>query len=229
MLKVIHKTTIAGSEYTFSGMTVKAKKTLNQAKVSTNDPVETLIEVIKTCVHNKDLEIDNVPYFVTEALYLNIVGKTSGEKVKVAHYCKKPSKEDQEKPCLGVTHGEIDLSKIYLSKDPSEDDLFVKVDDENGVVLKYPTFKQMTSYRVSEKEEVLDLIIDYVIEDGTKVTFDSKDSLKEFIESLELSLVRKILDKVSTWPNVSASVTTLCEVCGDIHTEVLEGFESFFL
>lgn len=185
--------------------------------------------VIKECVLTKGIKVDSLPTFDIEYLFLNIRGKSIGEKIEVNLLC----------PDDGVTEVK---KEIYL------DEIKVLIDDENNntidlgdgltLLLKYPSLDEFVKSNfevegVDNVERSFDLIascIDKIYNE--EEVWEGKDSsqkeLKEFIDQLSSAQFKEIEKFFETMPKLSYK-TKIKNPNTKVESEVvLEGLASFF-
>jgi len=185
--------------------------------------------VIKECVLTKGVKVDSLPTFDIEYLFLNIRGKSIGEKIEVNLLC----------PDDGVTEVK---KEIYL------DEIKVLIDDENNntidlgdgltLLLKYPSLDEFvkSNFEVEGADNVersFDLIascIDKIYNE--EEVWEGKDSsqkeLKEFIDQLSSAQFKEIEKFFETMPKLSYT-TKIKNPNTKVESEVvLEGLASFF-
>jgi len=177
----------------------------------------------------KGVKVDSLPTFDIEYLFLNIRGKSIGEKIEVNLLC----------PDDGVTEVK---KEIYL------DEIKVLIDDENNntidlgdgltLLLKYPSLDEFvkSNFEVEGADNVersFDLIascIDKIYNE--EEVWEGKDSsqkeLKEFIDQLSSAQFKEIEKFFETMPKLSYT-TKIKNPNTKVESEVvLEGLASFF-
>jgi hypothetical protein len=185
--------------------------------------------VIKECVLSKGVKIDTLPTFDIEYLFLNIRGKSIGEKIEVNLLC----------PDDGVTEvkKEIYLDEIKVLID-SENNNIIDLEDGLNISLKYPSLDEFvkSNFEIEGSDNIersFDLIascIDKIY--NAEEIWEGKDSsikeLKEFIDQLSSAQFKKIEKFFETMPKLSYK-TKIKNPNTKIESEiVLEGLASFF-
>lgn len=227
----------------FRPFLVKEEKLLLMALQSgkEDDVLKSIKQVINNCLIT-DLDIDDIPIFDIEYLFLNIRARSVGEKVESFFVCKnvvgKVTKEDgteEDDPCMNMMPVEINIleikppindlpSKIYITKDI-------------GMQLKFPnlsSYKSINRLVLSEDAKIIfDLIYDcceYIF-DENEIHYTKETSREEFYAFLE-SLTQEQFDKITGFfenmPTISHNVKTVCEKCSFEHNLQLEGLSDFF-
>ena len=210
---------------------VKEEKLLLIALQSNNQKEITnaIKTVIKECVLTKGIKVDSLQTFDIEYLFLNIRGKSIGEKIEVNLICPDDEVTEVKK-------------EIYL------DEIKVLIDDENNntidlgdglkLLLKYPSLDEFVKSNfevegVDNVERSFDLIascIDKIYND--EEVWEGKDSsqkeLKEFIDQLSSAQFKEIEKFFETMPKLSYT-TKIKNPNTKVESEVvLEGLASFF-
>ena len=139
--------------------------------------------VIKNCIHTKDIKVETLPTFDIEYLFLNIRGKSVGEKVDVNIVC-----PDDNETNVSVS---IDLDEIRIQKNEGHTNK-IKVDDKIMMEMKYPSLEQFIKNNFdfnneNAMEQSFDLIascIDKIYtEDDVWIAADvTKKEITEFLD-----------------------------------------------
>jgi rubrerythrin len=108
--------------------------------------------------------------------------------------------------------------------------------DTVGVMMKYPSSADVLKNIDTKQSDVensyaviaacLDKIFD--VENVYDVASQSKEEVKDFIESLNKAQFEKIKEFFEKMPKLKKDVSFTCEKCNTINQVVLEGIESFF-
>jgi hypothetical protein len=183
---------------------VKEEKILLMAMESQKEAeiYEATKQIVNTCTFNS-LDVETLPMFDLEYIFLNIRAKSVGEVSKFKVLC-----PDDKKTYADV---EIDLTKVNVQVDDDHTNKIV-VDESRklGVVMKYPTMqvlKSGTNIDNANMEQVFNMLatcVDHIFE-GEKI-YPAKDSttkeIKEFFESLSQESFAKIKKFFDTMPRV---------------------------
>jgi len=193
-----------------------------------NQMINALKDIVNECTF-KVLNVDNLPIFDVEYIFLNIRAKSVSEKSQFKTICPDDNKTYVET--------EIDLTKVNVHVDDDHTNKIVI--DENrklGIVFKYPTLK---NYSVGkgidnlEIEKVFNVIVECIdhIFDGDKI-YPAKDTpkqeLKEFIENLPQESFKKIKVFFDTMPRLKHEITIKNPNTGVDNKVVLQGIADFF-
>ena len=216
-----------GQEISYRPYLVKEEKLLMMAMESNDSKVimQTTIDIIKTCVFD-DIDVESLAMFDIETLFLALRAKSVGEKIDLSMKC-----NDEE--CDMRTDVIVDFDDINLPV-VSKDETTIMITDDVGVVMKYPSVKDVN--RFAEAEEGVDSAMGMImacidtIFDKDDV-YDSKDeskaSLTKFVDSLSSVQFMKMTDFFNTMPAVNYNLKYKCS-CGKDNEQELRGLQSFF-
>ena len=189
----------------------------NEKKIS-----EAIKTIISNCVEDSDIDVNNLPVFDIEYLFLNLRSKSVGETVKLNIKC-----DECENECLvGINLSEVDITRT------EEHDPKIQLTDNIGVIMKYPTFSIAESANVkSNPLKVINLCIDKIYD--SKSVYEAKDStdeeLTEFVESLNHEQFQKIQNFFETMPKMQKEIKFKCSKCEAENSTVVERLQDFFV
>jgi hypothetical protein len=209
---------------------VKEEKVLLVAQETGTDKAtyEAIKNIIKSCTLD-EIDIDKLPLFDMEYIFLNIRAKSVGEVAKLKVKC-----PDDEKTEVEV---EVDLTKIQVQMDEKHD-ARIKLTDDIGVLMMYPNFATVTNQSIEtpkgkETEKLFDMISDcmYQIWQGEE-TFDAMDysikERKEFLDSLNHQQFEKLQNFFETMPTLKQDIEVTNPKTKVTSTLTLQGLSSFF-
>ena len=209
---------------------VKEEKVLLIAQETGTDKAtyEAIRTIIKSCTLD-EIDIDRLPLFDMEYIFLNIRAKSVGEVAKLKVKC-----PDDEKTEVDV---EVDLTKINVQMDDSHD-ARIELTDDIGVLMQYPNFGTVTNQSIEtpkgqETEKLFDMISDcmYQIWHGEE-TYDAMDySTKErkaFLDSLNHQQFEKLQNFFETMPTLKHDIEVTNPKTKVTSTLTLQGLASFF-
>ncbi len=229
-----------GKEYKYRPFLVREEKILLIAMESEDEKqiISATKQVISNCIIGDELDIDNLPTFDIEYIFLWLRAKSKGEIIELKYKC--PT-------CKGDIGVSFNAEEVKIKKDEKHDKN-IKLTDSLGIVMKYPNIDN-SNFKQSENDTEIDMLIeailstiDYIYDNDN--TYSSKDHTKkemqEFLESLNDSQFRIIGKFFETMPKLSHNITLECKnktkeegkkkdkVCGYKEDLVLEGLSSFF-
>lgn len=217
----------SGKRIQFRPFLVKEEKTLLMAAQS-EDPlamIDAVKDVINACT--EDIDVNNIPYFDLEYLFLNIRAKSIGEIVKL-EYRHTGGVNYQGIACEAVTPVEINLEQVRVEKIEGHSNK-IQLDERLGVEMRYPNINDVKSITEGKDEfEMLAKCILSVYDNENMYEPDNIDDAVSFIESLSSSQFSKIMEFVNTMPKLKHTFTYGCKGCGQQDTITLEGMSDFF-
>ena len=209
---------------------VKEEKLLFTAQESGEEAVLPAVkQIIKNCVQG-ELDIDNMPLFDIEYLFLRLRAKSVGEEVTLGL---KPwgCPQNNGELCEFTTEVSINLEEIKCVKDKKHTSK-IMLDDKIGIMMKYPDISQM-NIKGSENEMGMTVIkncINMIFTEDETYERDSftGEELDEFIDSLNTKQMDKIRNFFETMPTLKHTVKYNCKTCGEEKETTVQGLNSFF-
>ena len=210
---------------------VKEEKILILAMESqdTKQIARSVKDVISKCILTKGIKVEKLSTFDIEYLFLNIRGKSVGEKIEVMVTC-----PDDGKTQVPMSI-DIDSIKIQRDKNHSPD---IVLDDTYTLRMKYPSLNEFIKNNFGAVEnmgvdDTFDLIascIDQVYSEEESWTSDecTKKELSDFVESLNSSQFKLVENFFVTMPKLSHTIKVTnpnTKVESDV---TIEGLQSFF-
>lgn len=190
--------------------------------------VDTIKQVINNCVLD-DVDLDSLPMFEVENIFLNLRARSMGEKVEVTYVCQNVV---DEKKCGAEMDLEVDLLKTAL--DMKSVDPVIKLTDKIGIKMKFPTFEVARSVNAQKNADLAMKIIrectEYIFDpEQTYKTEDvSEEEFEEFINNMTQDQFAKIRDFFNNIPKLTYSGQVQCPRCKKEHEVFLEGILDFF-
>jgi len=217
-----------GKRIQYRPFLVKEEKALLMATQSEDplDMIDAVKNVIASCIID-DVNVDNLPYFDLEFVFLNIRAKSVGEIVKL-EYRHIGGKNYQGIECEAVTPVEINLEQVKVEKKDGHTNK-IQLDDKLGIEMRYPTLTdvKMITEGANEIEMLAKCIVSVYDEENIYEPDNLEDSL-EFIESLNNTQFSKIMEFIETMPKLRHTFSYKCKGCGQEDTVTLEGMADFF-
>jgi hypothetical protein len=227
----------------FRPFLMKEEKILLMALQSGED--ETIYKSIKQVINNcllDNVDIDKIPIFDIEYLFLNIRARSVGEDVETYFICKniigKTVDEDGaevDNECTNLMPVNINLLNIKPALADLPEKIFIK--DKIGIKLNYPTLRNFKPLEDIIESDDSTLIYDMLYQ-WTDYVFDengmyyknetSKEEFTEFLESLTQDQFDRILQFFEDLPKIQADVNCTCNKCGHEHLIHLGGLNDFF-
>ena len=229
-----------GKELKYRPFLVKEEKLLLLAMESEDNKqiVTATKNVLQNCIFD-DINVEDMPIFDIEYIFLWLRGRAKGEKLELNYKCPK---------CEQSLPVDLNLEDIKVTY-PEGHEKKVEINDSVGIVLKYPNMAMQAKIETIDSEnevEVLfksiQLCIDYIYDNETM--YSSKDhtekELEEFIESLTDVQFKKLSSFFETMPKLEHKLNLVCtgsvkdgkkkKTNCDYKEEItLEGLQSFFV
>ena len=219
---------------------VKEEKILLIAMESENQ--EQIIDATKTIIENcvyGDINVAVMPTFDLEYIFLQLRGKAKGEDIELKFECP---------DCKGEIVVSVNIDHIQVLKE-DDHDTNIKITDDLGVVMKYPSVELQAKIESSTKDKNnIDTLfftiincIDYIYDKEN--TYPAKDhtekEMNDFVESLTDQQFQKISTFFETMPKLKHEIELHCtnkikgkgkekKVCGHKEKMMLEGLANFF-
>ena len=226
-----------GKEIKNRPFTVKEEKLFLMA--SESKEIETIVDTTKQVLNNcilSEIDIDSLPVFDIEYLFLNIRARSVSEIISVNYNCNNEIKDElgeKTHKCGNVVKLDINLLEIKPSETKKLEKK-IQLTNKIGIVMKYPNFNTVTKYDDNNTENILKLTvscIDYIYDDDQ--IYYAKDTPKqelvEFIESLKQTDLEKIQQFFNTLPKIKKDLHFKCGKCGYEEDIVVEGIQNFFV
>jgi hypothetical protein len=222
---------------------VKEEKILLLA-METNEQsqiVQATKDIVGNCIYGADIDVNSMPAFDLEYIFLQLRGKAKGEVLELKYKCPK---------CEGEIPLNVNLDDVQVIKNKEHTNT-VELDNSIGVVMKYPNLSLQEELEVLTKEktqiealfETITRCIDYIYD--ANATYPSKDhtskEMTDFVESLTDAQFQKLAKFFETMPALKHEVELICpqkvkgkngkkqdKQCGYREKLTLEGLGSFF-
>ena len=208
---------------------VKEEKVLYMALESGDEKeMQSATKNILSAVTFNKLNVETLPTFDVEYIFLQVRAKSVGEIAKFKIICP----DDKE------TYGdvEVDLSKVEVEVDDAHSNNVV-LDEKRklGVVMKYPNMKVLYSqeFKSLKYEDIISLIIGCVeyIYEGEKnypVSESTQEELKDFFESLPQEQFGKIRKFFESMPRLRHETKVKNPKTGVESKITFSGLQDFF-
>ena len=210
---------------------VKEEKVLILAMESqdTSTVANAVKDVLASCILSRGIKVQKLSTFDIEYLFLNIRGKSVGEKIEVMVTC--PDDGKTQVP----TSINIDEIKVIVDEKHNKD---IKLDDQYTLRMRYPSLDEFVKNNFATASDVsvddtFDLIsscIDQVYseEESWTAADCTKKELSQFVESLNSNQFKEIETFFETMPKLSHTVKVINPNTKKENEIVLEGLQNFF-
>ena len=187
-------------------------------------------QIVNNCVQG-ELDVDKLPTFDIEYLFLRLRAKSVGEKVTIGlkpYECPK----NENRLCENTTQVEINLEEVKVDKNKAPSSK-IMLDDKIGIKMKYPDINTFNLTGTTSEAAGMDIIkgcVDMVYTEEETHERDSftDEELDEFIDSLNSQQFKLIKDFFDNMPVLKHTVKYKCETCGEKKETILQGLNSFF-
>lgn len=227
----------SGKKIRFRPFLVKEQKLLLMVAQDeeTKDTINVVKQILKNCIID-DINVDDLPTFDLEYLFLNLRARSVNEVVELRYKCNNLVKDEngEDKQCGSLEKFEIKLLDMKPIKGENHNNK-IQLSEKMGVVMRYPTFEMIAKLDGKSEEEVLmELLvgcIDYVYdEDNIYKTKDLPiEEIVEFIDSMQQKDLEKLQEFFETSPKIKHTIDFDCKKCGYKENIPVEGLQSFFI
>ena len=196
-----------------------------------NEITNAVTDVLKKCILTKGVDVDNLPTFDIEYLFLNIRAKSIGEDIKIAVTC-----PDDNKTKVPVTIY-VDEIKVQKQKGHKPD---IVLDDKMTLRMKYPSLNQFVKNNFSTDDEA-DTMVDktfrvvadcmdtiYTKEDAWDAKDYTPQERLDFVQQLSSKQYKEVEKFFSTMPKLSHEIEVVNPNTKEKSSVILEGLADFF-
>jgi len=192
------------------------------------DTINAIKQVLKNCILDKTIDVETLPTFDLEYLFLQLRARSVGEISELRYTC---NNKVDDKICGNIIKIDVNLLDIkpIISNEHADK---IMLTDELGVVLKYPTISMLERLNINSESDILKIVvscIDYIF-DKDQIYY-AKDSttkeLEEFIDSMQQSDLEKVKEFFQTMPKLTEKIDFKCSKCGYTEQIDIEGIQNF--
>ena len=196
-----------------------------------NEITNAVTDILKKCILTKGIDIDNLPTFDIEYVFLNIRAKSIGEDIKMNVTC--PDDGETKVPVTIY----VDEIKVQKQKDHKID---IVLDDKMTLRMKYPSLNQFVNNNFdtsdepeSQVQKTFKVVADcmdtvYTKEDAWDVKDYSPQERLDFVEKLSSKQYKLIEKFFQTMPKLSHTIEVINPNTKQKNSVVLEGLADFF-
>lgn len=203
----------------------------NNKEPNIKDITNTIQEVVQGCILTNGVNIETLPIFDLEFLFLNIRSRSVGEDIDIEVIC-----PDDNETSVKV---KINIEDIKPPTKPKNHVNKIKVDDTTFIELKYPSLdKFIESNFVANSNSPYDQTMEMVSNCIDKIytaeevwqseEIDNKNELIEFLEGLTSSQFEKINQFFETMPKLTHKFKVKNPKTGVENEITLTGLSDFF-
>lgn len=231
----------SGLKVSFRPFLVKEEKLLMIAMQS--DETQTMLNsaklVLENCVGSvSGVDIDKLPLFDVEFLFLNLRARSIGETVPLKYKCNQQvldANTNQPVVCGTISEYDVNLLDIKPVFGPGHSK-YIQLTDAIGMTLRYPTFKSFRG--ISKKELPADEAFSFLVEciesindsDHVVLTKDvTTEEVAAFVDDMTKQQVEKMDAFFDTMPKIEKAIHFKCPKCLYEEDIVVRGLDNFFV
>ena len=198
---------------------------------SENEITNAVTDVLKKCILTKGVDVDNLPTFDIEYLFLNIRSKSIGEDIKLTVTC--PDDNETKVPVTIY----VDEIKVQKQKGHSPD---IVLDNKMTLRMKYPSLNQFVKNNFNTEDEA-DTMVDktfrvvadcidtiYTEEDAWDAKDYTPQERLDFVQQLNSKQYKEVEKFFSTMPKLSHKIEVVNPNTKEKGSVILEGLADFF-
>ena len=196
-----------------------------------NEITNAVTDVLKKCILTKGVDVDNLPTFDIEFLFLNIRSKSIGEDIKLTVTC-----PDDNTTKVPVTIY-VDEIKVIKPRGHTKD---IKLDDTMTLRMKYPSLSQFISNNFDTEDEAESMVdktfnvvadcidVIYSGEDAWDANDYTPDERLDFVNQLNSKQYKEVEKFFASMPKLSHTIEVVNPNTKEKGSVVLEGLADFF-
>lgn len=189
-------------------------------------------QIIKNCLLDQTINVDDLPMADMEILFLNIRAKSMGEVLQLYYKCNNTEGMIDKKSCGMVLDIEVNVLETEpLNVLPKN----IILTDNIMVEMRYPTFQLLSQLDNAKDFLGAEMIVvagcmDKIYHNGeiTEIDKGTQEEVMEFLSDLPVEKYESMRDWVKASPKITKNVTTSCPKCSKVHNIKLEGLADFF-
>lgn len=231
-------------EIEYRPYTVKEQNILLMANESEDiqDMIDATKKICESCIVTK-INVEDLTSFDLQLLFINIRAKSVGETVEMKFRCNNDKVVGEgtgiETPgkCNTINTYKVNLNDVKVVF-PEGHTNEIMVTDTVGIKMKYPSLASSSVFKKlyeAQNKTQIDLLIELLLSDldyiydAEKIYEDyTPDELRDFIETLSLGSLEKIIQFYSSMPYVSYVIKYKCSSCAFEEEIELKGLQDFF-
>ena len=220
-----------GEKLTLRPFLVSEEKILLQAGEQPDTMMDAMKQVLKNCIIGQDIDLEQLPAFDIEYLFLQLRSESIGAQVPLLLQ----HTDKCERTEVTVNLREI---KVHMPKDIENEFM---LDDRVGIKMKYPTLEVMGEFANYNEEtdnaaemsfEMIKRCIETIFTKDGEVHEASKTSDEElttFVDSMNTDQFLKLQKFFDEMPVVKHTIKVpRCTTCGAPFEQEVQGIQSFF-
>lgn len=196
-----------------------------------NTIIQTTKQIINNCLIDNDVNVEKLPFFDVDYLFIALRAKSVGETVSVNFIC---NMYTEGVKCGTMFPVDIDISKCEVIKKDGVSNI-VKLTDKLSLKMRYPGYEVMKRFNESEdpftkKIKIMAASIDQIIDGDRILSYKdfSREQLEEYIETFTEEQYKKLEIFVDNFPSFVILAEGTCPKCKFDHKLRYSDFTSFF-
>jgi len=216
---------------TLTPFTVGLEDILIQVKDGTDDreKMQAIKQVVQACNQSPGFEVDDIPLFVLEEIFLRLRQNSIGEIIDQQYQC---TNEHNYETCNNIMPIQIDTRDFKIIEEEGHTNV-ITIADPIGIKFRYPSISLFENSDTDTSDEIETIIscIDSIFdaENVYKADEYTRDQLKEFWNQLTLMQKKEVFDKFfSTMPHLNYKKELTCSKCGHVHKIEFNSIQEVF-
>lgn len=224
-----------GKKVKYRSFLVREQKILLMAAESkdTKEITDAVKNIIEACFFN-EIDVNKIPSFDLEHFFIKLRMASVGEVSEIGYVCN--HKDENGNKCNNEITLKIDLGDVKINKKPNLKDRTIKISEQAGFVMNYPTVD--TLQELMEEEDSMTRLffktifncIDYVFNGDEISTLDGID-YEDFIEEFEeypKSIIEEFDEFFNNIPCMEYHAKLKCDKCETEDEFPIRGIKNFF-
>jgi hypothetical protein len=232
-----------GQDITYRPFLMKEEKLLLLAQESgeINDQTQSIITVLQSCILTPGVDVSTLATFDLEYVFLKLRSKSVGEVVefKLSHQDLDRPTGTLENTCTHETPVNLNIDEIQIPKPTASNK--INITDDIGVVLRYPTFKDLSELETDNALDIEDIettdnifkliirCVDYIYDKENVYNEFTEQEMTDWVGNLNQDQFQKITEFYEKIPKLEHELKWTCPECKKEETLLLEGMQSFFI
>lgn len=224
-----------GTKVRVRAFVMKEFKLLMLANDSGSSIEDTLIQVMSNCILDKDIDVDALPIFDLEVLYLEIYKLSKGSSlIPITFQCRNEITDpetNEVSDCGEEIKVMVNLNTVTVDKPMSG---AIVANPMLTINMRYPNVLESKYFSPENENDVFDLImrcIDSVnlnndlLKVGTDIQYDEVVQVLDYIDTETFT---KMANFIQHLPRIKCSFPIKCPKCGYTEPVTLVGLDDFF-
>ena len=193
--------------------------------------IVTAVEQIITACSLSKIDAGNLPIIDVEYFFLQLRAKSKGEVVELKYTCDK---------CETEIDFEMNIEKVTIKRDKNHTNKII-IDDEMGIIMKYPTLNIAGLVSIDEDTETVNEVENHFnmlkmcmesVYDKESVHLmkdETEEEVDNFMNSLKEQVIIDATNFIKTSPEVIYKAKLECSNCDWKDTVIVKGLQNFFV